>query len=1011
MNAARKMPRRRLRSAGDASGGGGEGMSAQDYGLVFGLDPKSLTITHVGANAEDMLGVLAAALLGTPFAKLVDPAYAAALAEFAADSSRISGPFGPIAFRAKAAGDNWHAASHRSGGTVVVEAVPTRAQSPALESFLLDGSSVLRAIGENTGTGATAAAIVRHLRAITGYDRVLIVRFEESGDGTVIAENKAAGAGPPLAGFRMRADEMTAAARAVAMRNTMRMIVDLASPPVPLLRARDAAPPLDLSGAILRAPPPAQVQFLGRLGARAALLMTLSHAKRLWGLVVFLHQTPRRLPLPHRSILQLMADSIAMRLAGAEEIEHERELARRNRALEGFRRALELEQADSVAAILRRHGKALLRALDADGLWCHLPEADFAVGETPPPDVARRIAALCRVRCGSGIFATDHLAGIDESLATVASAASGALFALLPRTRGTLTFIRGAASAGASSAGRNRYLAERAESFRQARAGRSLPWSAADLAMAPGTAEAVDALAPRLAERRNMRRVFENEAKLRAILDATQDGLIVLDANGTVTDFSTGAERLFGWAATEIVGRPADLLVPPAGREAHRRSLAEAARALGPRVVGADGKLVGQRKDGTTFPVEMTFTSIVLGGAPLFVAALRDIGERLSLAQRDRFWFEHSTIGYSVSDPFSQRRLRVNPALCSMLGYAEAELLAMGVLETTHTEDTRVAMEWRERLRAGSDEPLRRMQRLVRKDGKAVYARVTAMPMRYPGSDTVHVVAEIVDVTELMEVDVKLRAALARAEAANATKSQFLATMSHELRTPLNAIIGMSEMINAGIMGPIGHPRYAEYIADIHKAGKHLLDLVTDVLDASRIESGGYRLVPASLAVGEVIEEACRIVAPLAAARGIVFERRMAPDLPPIRADRRALKQVFINVISNAVKFTPEKGFVAVRTHTAVRAGGASLAGGVEVTVADTGAGIAPEHLPHVTEPFYRAGDAYTTGSASAASGVGLGLAIANGIVAGHGGKLEIASQLGRGTTVTIKFPPAPPVA
>ncbi|MGH7004172.1 MAG: sensor histidine kinase, partial [Alphaproteobacteria bacterium] len=159
---------------------------------------------------------------------------------------------------------------------------------------------------------------------------------------------------------------------------------------------------------------------------------------------------------------------------------------------------------------------------------------------------------------------------------------------------------------------------------------------------------------------------------------------------------------------------------------------------------------------------------------------------------------------------------------------------------------------------------------------------------------------------------------------------------------------------------------------------------------------------PVALQIGELIEETDRIMAPLAAARGITIDRRLAADLPVIHADRRALKQVVINLISNAVKFTPEKGRITIR----VAGGGAP--GGIEITIADSGSGIAPEHLPHVTEPFYRAGDAYTTGPAS---GAGLGLSIAHGLLKAHGGSLDIASHPGRGTTVTLRFPPMPPAA
>jgi PAS domain S-box-containing protein len=414
--------------------------------------------------------------------------------------------------------------------------------------------------------------------------------------------------------------------------------------------------------------------------------------------------------------------------------------------------------------------------------------------------------------------------------------------------------------------------------------------------------------------------------------------------------------------------------------------------------MGGDGKLLALRRDGTTFPFELTLTSLVLGGETIFIGALRDISERLSAGQRDRFWFEHSSVGYSVSDPVTHRRLRVNPALCRILGYGEPELLAMNVSATIHPDDAQLGQQWRETVRNGSDEPFRRLQRLIRKDGKIVWGRVTASPIRAAGSGAAHIVSEIIDVTELVEADAKLRAALTRAEAASAAKSQFLATMSHELRTPLNAIIGLSEMMASEIMGPMGNPRYKEYVSDIHRAGRHLLDLVTDVLDTSRIEAGGYRLVLGPLQAAEMIEETHRIVAPLAAERGVRLERTVAPGLPPIRGDRRALKQILINVVSNAVKYTPSGGSIAIRAEAEPAA--------VAIAVADTGTGIRPEDLARVTEPFYRAGDVYTS---NAAGGAGLGLSIARGLVEAHGGSLAIASTFGEGTTVTLRFPASPP--
>ena len=492
--------------------------------------------------------------------------------------------------------------------------------------------------------------------------------------------------------------------------------------------------------------------------------------------------------------------------------------------------------------------------------------------------------------------------------------------------------------------------------------------------------------------------MLQNEAKLRAILDATQDGLIVVNRAGKVLDFSPGAERLFHYSAAEMVGQPLERLMPEGLRAQHNAGLAGASHELHARTMGGDGKLLALRKDGTTFPFELTLTSLVLGGETLFIGALRDITERLRAEQRDRFWFEHSSVGYSVSDPVTGRRTRVNPALCRILGYGERELLSMTVVETVHPDDRGASQEWRARVRAGSDETFRKLHRFIRKDGKVVWGDVTASPVRAPGVGLVQIVSETVEITDLMETDVKLRAALARAETASAAKSQFLATMSHELRTPLNPIIGLSEMISSEVMGPLANARYADYVRDIHRAGRHLLDLVTDVLDTSRIEVGGYRLVLGPVQAKDVIDEAHRIIAPLAAERGVHMDQAVAAGLPSIRGDRRAVKQILINVMSNAVKYTPAGGSITIRAE--------AEAGFVAIVVVDTGAGIRPEDMPHVIEPFYRAGDVYTSG---ATGGAGLGLSIANGLVEAHGGSLAIASKVGEGTMVTLRFPIAPP--
>jgi PAS domain S-box-containing protein len=250
------------------------------------------------------------------------------------------------------------------------------------------------------------------------------------------------------------------------------------------------------------------------------------------------------------------------------------------------------------------------------------------------------------------------------------------------------------------------------------------------------------------------------------------------------------------------------------------------------------------------------------------------------------------------------------------------------------------------------------------------------------------------DITAIKEREDELTRAKNQAEAANFAKSQFLATMSHELRTPLNAIIGFSDMLLNEVYGPLGAPRYAGYAADIKASGHHLLALITDILDMSRIEAGRYELSPERMALPDLLEESLRMVRGRAEEHGIALGVLIEPGLPAISADRRAVKQILLNLLSNALKFTGDGGRVTLGAR-------ATQDAGIAVAVADTGAGIAPDHLARIFEPFQ-----HVNASVSRASqGAGLGLSICKRLADLNGLDLAVASTLGEGTTVTLTFP------
>jgi signal transduction histidine kinase len=252
------------------------------------------------------------------------------------------------------------------------------------------------------------------------------------------------------------------------------------------------------------------------------------------------------------------------------------------------------------------------------------------------------------------------------------------------------------------------------------------------------------------------------------------------------------------------------------------------------------------------------------------------------------------------------------------------------------------------------------------------------------------VVALYADISETRRIEAELRQAKEAAEAANRSKSEFLANMSHELRTPLNAIIGFSEAITGEIMGPVGHPKYIEYTKDILAGGTHLLDIINDM---SRIEVGRYQLREEVFAVADAVEAAARLVRGRAQEAGIGLDIDVPRDLPPLYAEPRACRQILLNLLSNAIKFTARGGSIAVTTE---------LAGdGLAIRVSDTGIGIAAKDVPLVLTPFGQVEAALSRKH----GGVGLGLPLSKRLAELHDGSLDISSEPGIGTTVTLRFP------
>ena len=337
----------------------------------------------------------------------------------------------------------------------------------------------------------------------------------------------------------------------------------------------------------------------------------------------------------------------------------------------------------------------------------------------------------------------------------------------------------------------------------------------------------------------------------------------------------------------------------------------------------------------------------------------------------------------------SDGRIRfASPAALALLGREPQSVVGLAPAALVHPDDlpalNAALMESSYFGRAASAEV-----RLRQADGALLWAEIRCRPVSEGGD----IVAVTRDISAAKSQERALVEARDAALDASRAKSRFLANMSHELRTPLNAIIGFSEMMTREMFGEIG-PRYQEYSRMIHESGSHLLELINSVLDMSKIEAGKFELSEELFNLQDVAESALRFLRVPAERAGVTLTLDITPPARLAWGDRRAVKQILVNLLSNGVKYTPPGGEVRIA---------ARIDRGIEIVVRDTGTGISAVDLERLGKPFEQVESAETRGK----EGTGLGLALVKALALMHGGEAAITSALGEGTTVTVRLPNA----
>ena len=486
-----------------------------------------------------------------------------------------------------------------------------------------------------------------------------------------------------------------------------------------------------------------------------------------------------------------------------------------------------------------------------------------------------------------------------------------------------------------------------------------------------------------------------SEERLRAVFDNTPICLSLKDIEGRYLLLNKPYEAWLGHSAEEIIGKKASEFL---SYSADVEIMTDAERRVLETGEAFEREISVPRPDGRMyerilikFPVRSADGSIAaIGTAAIDITERKRAEEALRKLSRA---VEQSPATIVITDTDGAIEY-VNPRFESTTGYSPEEaigqnprILQSGEMPREKYEDLWATItsgrEWRGEFHN------------KRKDGTLYWEQASISPIKAADGTITHFLAVKEEITERKKIEHDLLMAKEEAEYANNTKDRFLANMSHELRTPLNAIIGFAEMMQAEAFGPLGNDKYREYTNDIVGSGRHFLGVLTDIFDITKIESGSLELVESEIDIDRTLVPCMRMSQKRADSASVTLSLDVPEHLPRLEADPRRVQQVVLNLLSNAIKFTPEGGAVVVRAAT-------DDGGGVRIQVTDTGVGLAVEDISRVLKPFEQVGEIMTR----AHEGSGLGLAIVRSLMERHGGTVEVDSEVGKGTTVTIGFPP-----